>query len=148
MNHESTLFSAFFTKCRYHSGDSSVPMEVRSRTAVRFLSLHTPIHPFVENNNIQQRKSSNRNGDPYCVTLRPCTGKSHLLKTYTLMVHAQKSQLRNFRRLARSHGYSISTSLFRSLQLKISPTSPPTVFLNILALRITSSDGVIEWPAD
>jgi hypothetical protein len=33
---ESTLFAAFFTKCRCISGDSSVPSEVRSRTACRF----------------------------------------------------------------------------------------------------------------
>jgi hypothetical protein len=73
-------------------------------------------------------------GDTYYVTLWPCTEKSHLLKAYILMVYAQRSQLRNFRRLARSHGYSVSTSVSRSLVVKNPPHFsshgfPPTVFL-------------------
>jgi hypothetical protein len=63
----------------------------------------------------------NLRGDPYYVTLRPGTGRSHFLKCYILMVYAQRSQLRNFRHLARSHGYSVSTSLCRSLAAKDLP---------------------------
>src|SRR5687768_10600076 len=48
---------------------------------------------------LESRPLRNLHGDTYHVTLWPATGKSHLLKTYTLMVHAQRSQLRNFRRL-------------------------------------------------
>src|SRR5688572_11832409 len=48
---------------------------------------------------LESRPLRKRHGDPYYVTLRSGTGKSHFLKCYTLMVYAQKSQLRNFRRL-------------------------------------------------
>jgi hypothetical protein len=70
---------------------------------------------------LESEPLGNLRGDPYYVTLRPGRGKSDFLKCYMLMVYAQRSQLRNFRRLARSHGYSVSTSLCRSLAAKDLP---------------------------
>jgi hypothetical protein len=70
---------------------------------------------------LASRPLRNLHGDAYYVTLRPGTGKSHFLKCYILMVHAQRSQLRNFRRLARSHGYSVSTPRSQSLAGKDLP---------------------------
>jgi hypothetical protein len=70
---------------------------------------------------LESRPLRNLHGDTYYVTLWPCSGKSYLLKAYTLMVYAQKSQVRNFRRLARSCGYSVSTSMSRSIAAKDLP---------------------------
>ena len=86
--------------------------------------------------------------DTYYITVRAFTGKSHMLKSYMLMVYAQRSQVRNFRRLARSHGYSVSTSLSRSLAVKNPPQFSSHGFPKHWVLHLTTSNRPFLLSAD